>query len=158
MTGIRDMALHLVACKVMADRIKQFSGEGRATAAQVMEPGERIVAKLGGEVVGNVQIIAGRTTSHVTDDPALLAWVRANRPEEIRETISPLLRAQILGDAASAGQAIDPATGEIIPGVTVRQGESYARVSAADGSEAAIAAAWADGRIELPRVVPEIEQ
>lgn len=61
------------------------------------------------------------------DDEALLAWLQANRPEFVRTKYEPDkagLKRTVTADVQT-GRAIDPTTGEAIPGVSVAEVETF---------------------------------
>lgn len=96
------------------------------------------IALPSGAVVGKVSIKAGRETV-VVDDAALLAWVKANNPDELEATVSPAAlsrpdvvayvrklhpdlvahkvrpayRAKLLGQLTADGEIASETTGEI---------------------------------------------
>ncbi len=90
----REAALKAAVLDTLAKRVSAALAEARRDA----EPLFAAVRKEGhpqveitlpsGEVVGKVSIKAGRETL-VVDENALLAWVKANNPEELESTVSP---------------------------------------------------------------------
>lgn len=86
-----------------------------------LEPGERIRAELpDGTVIGAVAIGKPAETPTVTDERALLAWVKANRPSEIVESVNPAFVEVLKRQAKAHGFAFVHDTGEVIPGVGLR--------------------------------------
>jgi hypothetical protein len=69
--------------------------------------------------------VPGKVAAHVTDEAAFTAWVEQNYPTEIVTTVRPSAREKFLKDAAAIGEPVNPATGEVIPGVEVREGDPY---------------------------------
>ncbi|MEU6709913.1 hypothetical protein ABZ897_00425 [Nonomuraea sp. NPDC046802] len=94
MTTPPDESLRIAALDALSRRVNNALADARKEA----EPGlaalrvkgvkQLEVALPSGDVVGTISIKAGRDT--VTDDEdALLAWVEANKPEEIEHAVSP---------------------------------------------------------------------
>lgn len=101
-----------------------------------LEPEEKVSATLpDGTKVGAV----GRTkviqSPVVTDMAAFTAWVAEHHPEEM-VTPDPFVRASYLEyvktSAKRNGKAIDERTGEVIPGIELRDGTAMYRVTPTD--------------------------
>lgn len=94
MTPPPDVPLRIAALDALSKRVNKALADARQEAepefAQLRVAGfPQIEVKLpSGDVVGKISIKAGKDT--VTDDEdALLAWVEANKPEEIEHAVSP---------------------------------------------------------------------
>lgn len=75
--------------------------------------------------IGTVSMPLSKETVVVADPAALLAWCQERHPEQIRQVaeIYPAALTALLDRAVpDAGVVLDPATGEIIPGLAVRPG------------------------------------
>jgi len=101
-----------------------------------LAPEEKVSATLpDGTKVGTV----GRTkvirSAVVTDMKAFTEWVQQNRPDEMIIP-TPFVRASYLEHVKEStkrhGQAVDEATGEIIPGIELRDGTAMYRVTPTD--------------------------
>jgi hypothetical protein len=130
------------------------SGSLNGEVKEEMIVGERVAAVLGGQVVAWVSIPHPATRAAVTDPAAFLAWVKANRPDEIEvtESVRPGTQKALLDSAkAHGGRWLNTATGEMeeIPGVEVKTGEPSPRVEMTDAAEAGIGSAWRGGEIDL---------
>lgn len=68
----------------------------------------------------------------VTDELELLRWVKRNRPEEvmIREEVRPAYVKNLIDNAKGHPERvpIDKSTGEVIPGITIPEGEMVGRL------------------------------
>lgn len=68
----------------------------------------------------------------VTDEVALLRWVRANRPEEvvIRYDVREAFVKYLIADAKANPEKvpIDKTTGEVVPGITIIPAESVGKL------------------------------
>lgn len=157
----RDTATRLLVLRVLRDRIAAADKDARTIAGTDFDvPGVRDIGLVGGEPIGSVQLIKGRTTPTVTDPDALLAWVRANHPDEVETTVRvrPSYVAALLGQAKDDGEAVDHATGEAIPGIDVRQSEPSLNVRPSEDAADTIARAMADGSLSLTDITtPAIE-
>lgn len=94
MTTPPSEPLRIAALDALSKRVNKALADARKEA----EPGFAVLRATGvkqlevtlpsGDVVGTISIKAGKDT--VTDDEdALLAWVAANKPEEIEHAVSP---------------------------------------------------------------------
>jgi hypothetical protein len=79
----------------------------------------------------------GRKSVKVTDEAAALAWAERNYPDEVQTVriIRPAFLKKLLDVAGSlpVGSAgLDTATGEVLPFITVSQGNPYVSVTTTD--------------------------
>lgn len=100
----------------------------------------------------------------VVDDPsAWVRWVKDRYESEVYEVVNPAFQKALLGRLSPAGEVvIDPATGEIVPGLGVRPGgqpltlrfkpAGDARAVADQAAEALVGKVLADLGIEVPDV------
>jgi hypothetical protein len=79
--------------------------------------------------VATVSLAISKETIVVSDADALITWVKERHPHQIRtvttEQIWPGFQTQLLADCVptdDGDRAVDPKTGEIVPGVAVRKG------------------------------------
>jgi hypothetical protein len=80
---------------------------------------------------GTVSVVGGKQRrATVVDEAAFLAWVERTRPDEVVRIVRPATAKAILDAATAAGDEVpvDPVTGEVIPGVEMREGEPYLTV------------------------------
>lgn len=160
----RDLAVRLVALRVLADRVKAADLEVRAQMQAQMVVGDRVTATLhpteeeqSPTVVGHVQLTKGRagsTTATVTDEQALLAWVTQHHPTEVvtTESVRRSFLTVLLEAIRNDGGWYDKKTGEqvTLPGVDVISGPDGTPTLAVKPTPAAaveIPEAWADGRL-----------
>lgn len=125
----RVSAGRAVVGKVVAEQLAAGNKEVRSLVEPLMEPGEKMKATLpGGMPIGTVQRteVAKSVSINHTE---LLAWVRKNRPDQIEEQVSPTYVAHLQEMCRKHGVAVDETTGEIIPGVELRDGSSSFRVT-----------------------------
>lgn len=122
---MKDIAKRVVAAKLVGDEIKNIEKAAKAELLEQMGAlGVRTLDVEGddGVKLAVVSKSAGRTTAKV-DESALLAWVKANRPDQIREVVEPAYIDALKKLAVEHGDAVDEATGEVIPGIEVDKGD-----------------------------------
>ena len=111
-----------VVLRWLTDEVKEHIAGTRNVLEPRMEPGERIRAELpDGTVIGHVTIGNPSETPTVTDERALLAWVKANKPTEIVESVNPAYVEVLKRQAKAHGHAFDHDTGEVIPGIGLKE-------------------------------------
>ena len=91
----------------------------------------------------------------VSDETAFAAWVETFRPDEIVRTVRDSYKRVILERLASTpdGLAIDPDTGEVVPGVRFSTGATYVSTRFEKEGRETIVAAIRDGVIEPAAVL-----
>lgn len=95
-----------------AEARAEFSREGTAPSWRMTD-------------IGNVVLPLSKEAVVVDGPGALLRWVKERHPEQIRTTeeIWPAFVTHLLASCTVAGDvAVDPKTGEAVPGLTVRKG------------------------------------
>lgn len=112
-----------VVAKIVADDVKKFIGQVRDELEPQLEADEGVAAILpDGTRIGTTKRSKPSTSAVVTDDAALLAWVKEHRPDEIVESVSPAFLAHLKESCKRHGDAIYEATGEIVPGIELLTG------------------------------------
>jgi hypothetical protein len=112
-----------VFVKVIQADVKAVFDKTREALEPRIEADESVAALLpDGTRIGSVKRSKAKRTPVVTDEAAVLAWVRENRPEEIVESVRPAFLDYLKGQARKHGEAVYEATGEIVPGVEMRVG------------------------------------
>jgi hypothetical protein len=158
-TDIEAAARRAIAFGLIQDRIKTADTMNRQDLQQGMVVTDRkaVVLPLQGvpTVVGSVTLAKGAVYASVTDEAALLEWAETNRPDAVTvvttKVLAPWLRDELLAVAKRDGDAVD-ANGELIPGITVREGSPTVKVirDKSDGAQAAVLSAlFADGAAGL---------
>jgi hypothetical protein len=128
MTDMKATARTVIAAKLVADEIKARGDEAKADLLYEMTSSgaERMrVLDEDGTDLGPVSIGTGRISATVVDEAAFTKWVANTYPEAIVQTVSPDMRLRLLNAAKKAGEPVDVATGELIPGVDISQGANY---------------------------------
>ena len=147
----RDTATNLLVSKVVRDRLAAADKAYREQARDDFDvPGVREIGLVGDEQIGSVQLVKGRESWVVTDPDALLAWVKANRPEEVVtvEQVRPSYVGALLMQAKKDGAPVT-SDGELVPGIEQRTGEPSLTVKPSEDAAQTIAQALADGLLTL---------
>ena len=149
--SLRNLALQAAVLKVLGDEIAARLALVKAAAQEAFEEAESTQAPAllpDGTKVATVSLAGGDGISaSVTDDAAFLGWVTANHPGETELVVRDGYRKKVLDAAKKAGHAIDPVTGEKIPGVEIRDSRPYVSVRFRPGGADAVADAWQAGEL-----------
>lgn len=117
-----------VLARWLGDEVRALTAATREVVEPQLQPGERVRAELpDGTVIGAVTIGKPAESAVVTDERALLAWVRKNRPTELIEQVNPAYLDQLKRQAKANGDFPVTADGEVIPGIEVRTGSASYR-------------------------------
>lgn len=128
MNDMKRLGREVAAANLIADEIE---ARGAAAKAELLDAfaetgADRVtVTDDDGAKLAVVSKGAGRTSAAVVDEDAFADWVEANYPTAIVRTIAPDVRLRLLNAAKKAGEPVDVATGEVIPGVEIRTGAPY---------------------------------
>lgn len=144
MTDLKQAAVRLAVIRELEQRIKDARAELNMMFVDSLDVGDSKAASLDdGTKLGKVSYVSGRNSATVTDERALLAWTKANRPDEVVSTVRESF-VTYLKDSAKRhdGFAVDESTGEIVPGMSMREGNPYIMFRAEKGSGEVIAARW----------------
>ncbi len=154
----KRVAVQAALAKWMEDRLKIVRKELATEAKDAMDAGDRKKAVLDdGTVIGSVSISDPKWLPKVVNMEALFEWVEKNAPHNIETPPAPEPRVRpayveaLLKSAvyvATAGVAIHPDTGEVLPGIEFQRRSSNATVTITDDQSEAIQAALADGRLD----------
>jgi hypothetical protein len=157
--SLADDALRTAVLKTVADDIGDAITTGKDGLRTVMQDTgiEKLAARLpDGTKVASLPLVGGEPSPRITDVAAFEAWVKANRPDETEVIIRDSYKNAVLAAAKTAGRAVDPASGEVIPGITFEPTTPYVKVDFAAGDIGGrehIRRAWRDGVISLPQVL-----
>lgn len=126
----RDLAAALAVTTVIADAAKARKDEIRAALAAALDDvgADSVRAELpDGNRVAKSTLITPNPKPVVSDEGAFIEWVETFRPDEIVKTVRDSYKRVILERLASTpdGTAIDPDTGEVVPGVRFTTGATY---------------------------------
>jgi hypothetical protein len=151
----RQLAGRQIFLKIVQDNVRVAYTDTRGQLEPTLAPDEGIAAELpDGTRVGTVKRSKTRKTGAVTDPAAFLAWVLVNRPDEIVQSVGETFTKWAVDQAKKYGEAVDPTTGEIIPGVEQVTGSpSYLPQPSEDAAQiirARLAELLGAGLLELP--------
>lgn len=154
----RDLAAALAVTTVIADAAKARKDEIRAALAAALDDvgADSVRAELpDGARVAKSTLITPNPKPVVSDETAFAAWVETFRPDEIVRTVRDSYKRVVLERLASTpdGTAIDPDTGEVVPGVRFSTGATYVSTRFEKDGRDAIVAAIRDGIIEPAAVL-----
>lgn len=159
--NVSGLALQAAVLKVLADAIADRMDTIRhQTEAAFTETGttQAIPELPDGTKVATVTLAGGGGKSaYVASDDELMAWVLKEHPDQVELTIRPGYRKALLDAAKEAGQPVDPATGETVPGIAIKESRPYVAVRFKTGAKEAVAAAWRDGQLSGVDIVPPAE-
>jgi hypothetical protein len=140
-----DLAVKLAVLRALKSRIRDIELQVSEHFLSTMDVGDAKAAALpDGTRLGKVTKAAGKSTPQVVDESAFLNWVEQNHPSEIQSSVRPAFRDKILGTVKAHGRAVDWTTGEVVPGIELRQGDPYISFRSESGYVDAIAGQWYD--------------
>lgn len=119
------LAGRMIVTKVFQDEVNTAFTDTRRRVEPLMDADDSIPAVLpDGTRVGTVKRSKAPRKPTVTDMAAVLAWVKANRPEEVQvsESVTPAFIAYLMDQTKKHGAPVYEATGEIVPGIEMRTG------------------------------------
>jgi hypothetical protein len=80
-----------------------------------------------------------------------MEWVLENHPDAIQQVqvtqVDPDFTARMVAFARATGSTADPATGEEVPGLRVRDGDPYPMTKLEDNAAELVAEAWQSGEL-----------
>lgn len=144
---MREAAARAVVYQIVEQAAKARKDEAKAELAE-LEPGDGISARLNGVAIGKATMTAGRQKLTVTDERALVEWVRRNHPTEIVESVNPAYLKVLEASGKALGAVIDD-QGEVVPGVEITVGEAYVSVCKDKDAPVLVAELLTSGRVSL---------
>jgi hypothetical protein len=157
MMNVSEVALEAAVLKVLLDEISgRLDAVKRQAEAGFAETGtsQAIPSLPDGTKVAAVTLAGSDSTSaYLADENAFMAWVLAEHPEQCELVVRDSYKRALLDKAKEAGQAIDPATGETVPGIAVKPSRSYVSIRFRPGAKEAVAAAWRAGELAGVEIV-----
>jgi len=159
--SLAEDAIRVAVMRTLADDVDRALKEDRAALLETMaEEGiTGLKARLpDGTKVANLPYVGGEPRAQVDDNAALVAWMERNRPDEVEvvKTVRPQTLKAILDAANTHGAAVDPKTGERIPGIGFGISTPYIQVKfvkgngPGEGGRDLIREAWRSGSLQAP--------
>lgn len=150
----REIAQALAVTTVIADAAKERKDELRALLLDALDAlgADSAKAELpDGTTVGKASLAGGKPKANVSNEDALTGWVAENAPTEVVWRVRESYRRALLDrlEPGPAGVAVDPSTGEIVPGVTFTASNPYVSMRFDRDGRAAIIDALRSGEIAL---------
>ena len=157
----QDRARVVMAAKIVTDHVKALSEMDRKELFDALAAADSTGMKVktdNGIELGTISHVPDRPNAKVVDDKAFTAWVKANRPDQIREVVDKPYKDAILKAATQEGVAVDAETGEVIPGIELRTSSGYISVRENDaGKNLAKALLLRGGLLQLGQAPAEDE-
>jgi hypothetical protein len=148
-----ETALTATLLKVLSTRIGAAKKTADKDITDGWEVSDRNSAVLpgGGPKIGSVTLAKGKRSVDITDADAFMAWVLETHPDAIQQIqvtqVDPDFTARMIAFARATGSTADPATGEEVPGLRVRDGDPYPMVKLEANAAELVAKAWQDGEL-----------
>lgn len=166
----KDLATRAAILSALHDRIGDELKTAKADlqtslkAAKAETGTQQIGMDLLGRDLGKVTLVQPKAAAVVTDNAALLAWVRQVAKSEITTRIVAEIRpawlTSLLKQISAVGRPewADPETGVIhdVPGITMQGRAAHVRMTVTADGEQVIAEAWQSGALTA-MVLPELE-
>lgn len=158
MADISPEARHIITA-VMRKKLAEHEKAQKAEFEDSLLPTERRVAMVGETRLGAVTRTKISQSWAVVDDRALLEWAKRAHPEYVRTVtyVDERRIAALLDTAGQTSEPVDPETGEVIPGVELRQGGAYIRALPEPDVQKRITALVESGQLRLQDAL-ELEQ
>lgn len=148
-----ETALTLALLKVLSTRIGAAKKAADKEITESWEVADRNAAVLprSGTKIGSVTLAKGKRSVDIVDQDAFMEWVLENHPDAIQQVqvtrVDPDFTQRMIAFARATGSTADPATGEEVPGVRVRDGEPYPMTKLEDDAAELVAEAWQSGEL-----------
>lgn len=156
--NLSDITLRVSVLKVLADEVSERLKEAKDDAEAAFRATGTTQAKPalpdGTQVATATLAGGGGKSASITSEAAFIAWVAKNHPGEIVQSVRDNYRKKILDAAKAAGKPIDPATGEMVPGITVGPSSPYVSLRFKAGGKEAVVEAWRAGELKGIELVP----
>lgn len=146
---LRDAALRAAVWQTVEAKAKEQKDFARQDLAGI-PVGETVAARWNGELLAKAAMAKGKTRMVVTNEAALVAWVKAHHPTEIVEAVNKAFLTSLEARAKDLGLgAVIDSQGEVIPGVEIATGDPVVSVRKEKGAEQLVADMLTSGRITL---------
>ncbi|MGE2733804.1 hypothetical protein [Mycolicibacterium vaccae] len=146
---LRDAAFRAAVWSTIEAKAKEQKDAARAELSSI-PVGETIAARWGDRILAKAGMSAGRSKLVVTDLQKLLAWVKANHPTEVVETVNSAWLKTVEAKAKELGiGAVIDSQGEVIPGVEILSGAPTVSVRREKNTDDIIGELFSAGRVSL---------
>lgn len=127
----QDRARVVLAAKLVTDHVKQLSDADRKELFDALSAADSTgmtVRTDDGVELGTISHVSAKPVAKLVDEKAFTKWVKANRPDQIREVVDKPYKDALLKAATKEGVAVDTETGEVIPGIELQESTGYISV------------------------------
>lgn len=150
----REIARALAVTSVIADAAKERKDQLREALRDALDDlgADSAKAELpDGTPIGKAALAGGKARAVVSNEDALTGWVAENAPTEVVFRVREAYRKALLDrlEPGPEGCAVDPATGEIVPGVTFTATAPYVSMRFDRDGRAAVIDALRSGAVAL---------
>jgi hypothetical protein len=144
MSELHEAAFRAGVWQVVEQRAKELKDQAKAEL-QALEVGDAVAGRYQGQMVAKATMTKGREKIVVTDERALLEWVKTTHASEVIEAVNP---AYIRTLEVYNGHVIDK-QGVIIPGVEARDSAPYVSVRKAPDAPFIVAQLLSQGALTM---------
>lgn len=169
MSSLKDTATRVAILDTLAAHIAAELKHAKAElqdglrTAKAETGTQQIAVDLNGTDIGKATLVQPKPAATVTDDRALLAWVRQVAPSEVTTRLVTEVRPAWLAQLKKQIEAVgtpewaDPETGVIheVPGMELVGRTAHTRLTVPDAGKQAIAEAWRNRLLDAV-VMPEL--
>jgi hypothetical protein len=128
-----ELAVAIMAGKLLTDGLKGTAERAELAELMAAEDRPKATVRDADDVeLGTATLCGGKEKAKVVDELALLAWVKENRPDQLRSIVEPAYVKALLKIADAEGVAVDEETGEVIPGIELVETGTYVTVKPND--------------------------
>jgi len=124
------LGVAIMAGKLIGDELKGKAEREELAKIMAAEDSKQTVVRDAEDTeLGKATLCGGDDKAKVVDEQKLLAWVKANRPDQLCEIVEPAYIKALLKVADKEGVAVDETTGEAIPGIEIVETTAYVTVT-----------------------------
>jgi hypothetical protein len=124
-----QLGVALLAGKLISEELKGQAEREELEQILAAEDTAKVpVRDADGTELGTATLCGGKDKAKVTNEQALLEWVKEHRPDQLRQVVEPAYIKALLKQADAEGAAADEDTGEVIPGIEIVETSSYVSV------------------------------
>lgn len=143
LTELHEAAFRAGVWQVIEQRAKELKDQAKAELA-TLEVGDTVAGKVDGHTIAKATMTKGREKIVVTDERALLEWVKQHHPTEIVEAVNPAFMRTF---TAVDGQVIWQ--GHPVDFMAVVDGDPYVTVRRDKDAPFLVAQLFTSGRLSL---------
>lgn len=148
MSNLHDAALRAGVFQVVEREAKAAKDAARAELMTTLPFGDSVAGRVGDKILAKASWSKGSKKIVVTDEQALLAWVKECHPTEIVESVNP---AYVKSLKAVDGVVID-ADGLPVDGMAVKVGDPSLSVRSESNALELVQQLISDGRVTLDAI------